>query len=106
MSLDGGPGWREATENPRYPNRSDRGHLVRREYPNWSRATVAKRANADTFHFTNHTPQAAIFNQSTEHWQGIENYVIRNAEDGDKEVSVFVGPIFNTRGPQWKDVRL
>ena len=91
---------------PKYPNRFDRGHLVRREYPNWGTATVAKRANADTFHFTNHTPQAAIFNQSTEHWQGIENYVIRNAEDGDKEVSVFVGPIFNTRGPQWKDVRL
>ena len=91
---------------PRYPNRFDRGHLVRREYPNWGTATVAKRANADTFHFTNCTPQAAVFNQSAKHWQGIENYVIRNAEDGDEDVSVFVGPIFNARDPQWNGVRV
>ncbi len=93
-------------EQPKYPLRFDRGHLVRREYPNWGTATVAKRANADTFHFTNCTPQAAVFNQSAKHWQGIENYVIRNAEEGDENVSVFVGPVFNTKDPEWKGVRV
>lgn len=91
---------------PKYPLRFDRGHLIRREYPNWGTATVAKRANADTFHFTNCTPQAAVFNQSAKHWQGIENYVIRNAEEGDENVSVFVGPVFNTRDPEWNDIRV
>ncbi|MEO8069379.1 MAG: DNA/RNA non-specific endonuclease [Flavobacteriales bacterium] len=91
---------------PKYPLRFDRGHLIRREYPNWGTATVAKRANADTFHFTNCTPQAAVFNQSAKHWQGIENYVIRNAEEGDENVTVFVGPVFNARDPQWNDVRV
>ncbi len=44
-------------------NPLDRGHLVRRTAVNWG--AEAEQANADTFHFTNCTPQMAGFNQQT-----------------------------------------
>jgi endonuclease G len=47
-------------------NRLDRGHLVRREDPNWG--DDAEVANADTFHFTNCSPQMDIVNQRTWAW--------------------------------------
>lgn len=50
----------EQTGEAVYSNNAlDRGHLVRRLDPAWgSSRTVAKRANNDTFHFTNCTPPA------------------------------------------------
>jgi endonuclease G len=42
----------------------DRGHLTRREDVNWGSNERAVRANADTFHFSNCTPQQKQFNES------------------------------------------
>ena len=42
----------------------DRGHLVRRQDPSWGTPIRAKRADADTFHFANCTPQGVTFNES------------------------------------------
>ena len=39
-----------------------RGHMTRREDPNWGAPTVAKKANEDTFHVTNACPQVQGFN--------------------------------------------
>ncbi len=75
----------------------DRGHLTRRNDPTWGSVKEAKRANADTFHFTNCTPQQWRFNQSTEIWQGIERYVLeKGVSDNtvDTRVSVLQGPLF------------
>lgn len=71
-------------------NRLDRGHLVRREDPNWGAA--AELANEDTFHFTNCAPQMDIVNQKT--WLGLENYILQNARVWKERCSVFTGPIF------------
>jgi endonuclease G, mitochondrial len=50
----------------------DRGHLTRRSDPTWGTPQEAERANADTFHFTNASPQHFRFNQSARFWQGVE----------------------------------
>jgi len=71
-------------------NDLDRGHLVRRLDPVWG--NVAKQANEDTFHFTNCSPQHKNFNQIT--WQGLEDYILKNADLFNLKVNVFTGPIF------------
>jgi endonuclease G, mitochondrial len=72
----------------------DRGHLVRRQDPNWGEESVARLANSDTFHFTNCSPQYFQFNQSAELWQGLENFILTNTDQDDLLASVFTGPIF------------
>ena len=59
----------------------------------------AERANADTFHFTNCSPQHFRFNESAKFWQGVERFVLENgllADDDRKPICVFQGPIFNS----------
>lgn len=76
----------------------DRGHLTRRSDPTWGDREAAQRANADTFHFTNATPQHFRFNQSAKFWQGAERFVLEKgvlAQDVGKPISVFQGPIFS-----------
>lgn len=70
----------------------DRGHMVRREDPNWGELEIAQRANIDTFHFTNACPQMAAVNQRV--WLGLENYVLLNTRKHAMKVSVFTGPVF------------
>src|SRR5512140_2814979 len=54
--IDGRVGEEYQTSNELYArNRLDRGHLVRREDPVWGEE--AAQGNADTFHFTNCSPQ-------------------------------------------------
>jgi endonuclease G len=71
-------------------NPFDRGHLTRRQDPNWG--TDAAKANADTFHFTNSAPQHAKLNQKT--WLDLEDYILNNAQVFELKVSVFTGPVF------------
>jgi endonuclease G len=85
-------------------NALDRGHLVRRLDPVWG--AQARRGNDDTFHFTNCSPQHERFNQSSELWQGLENYILEHADAADRKVTVFTGPVFGARDPLYKGVRL
>ena len=74
-----------------YKNNSlDRGHLVRRRDPVWG--DLAKKANKDTFHFTNCVPQHSKLNQKN--WLELENYILDNAENSNLKVTVFTGPVF------------
>jgi endonuclease G, mitochondrial len=73
-------------------NPLDRGHMVRREDPVWGPLAVARRGNADTFHYTNSCPQMGTVNQQV--WLGLENYVLRHTREDDMRVSVFTGPFF------------
>ncbi len=72
----------------------DRGHMVRREDPNWGddEATV-RRANYDTFHLTNCSPQHGKFNRNIATWQGLENYLLENTRTLGFRASVFTGPV-------------
>lgn len=85
-------------------NALDRGHLVRRLDPVWG--PQAGRANDDTFHFTNCSPQHERFNQGQDLWQGLENYILDHADVRDRKVTVFTGPVMDDRDPIYKGVRL
>jgi endonuclease G len=81
-----------------------RGHLTRREDPNWGVALSAQRANNDTFHHTNACPQAQnAFNGSQKVWQGIENFVLNAADDSNLRVTVITGPVFSDDDPAYDD---
>jgi endonuclease G, mitochondrial len=85
-------------------NALDRGHLVRRLDPVWG--PQAGRANDDTFHFTNCSPQHERFNQGQDRWQGLENYILNNADARNRKVTVFTGPVMDEDDPVYKGIRL
>jgi endonuclease G, mitochondrial len=87
-------------------NALDRGHLVRRLDPAWGSLNEALLANNDTFHFTNCSPQHARFNQNDETWQGIENYLINQAQEERKRLTIFTGPVLTEDDPLYRSVRL
>ena len=75
----------------------DKGHLVRREDVAWGRdyASVV-RANGDTFHVTNCSPQVALFNQSIrgeDNWGDLENLVLTEA--AQERLCLFGGPVLD-----------
>jgi endonuclease G len=82
----------------------DRGHMVRREDPNWDPAVpvgnpdgvvteLAKRANFDTFHYTNSAVQHHDFNAGHAKWLGLEDYILNSAKTHGFRACVFSGPI-------------
>ncbi|MDZ4820667.1 MAG: DNA/RNA non-specific endonuclease [Planctomycetota bacterium] len=88
-------------------NPFDRGHLVRRLDPAWGRTAAAiKRANDDTFHFTNCSPQHSRFNQGQNLWAGLEDYLLDKADAEDRKMTVFTGPIFGTSDPNYRGVMI
>lgn len=90
-----------------WSHKFDRGHLTRRNDPTWGATEEeAERANADTFHFTNCSPQHFRFNQSADFWQGIERYVLEQGvlQPGRaKRLTVLQGPVLNDRDDLWAD---
>ena len=83
-------------------NDFDRGHLVRREDPNWG--ADAATANRDTFHFTNCAPQLSGFNQRT--WLELEDYILDNTRRVRERASVFTGPVFRDDDPVYRGVAI
>lgn len=83
-------------------NLLDRGHLVRREDPNWG--DEAETANEDTFHFTNCSPHMAAFNQRT--WLSLEDYILKNTRRWEERVSVFTGPVFDDNDMVYRGVQI
>jgi endonuclease G, mitochondrial len=84
----------------------DRGHLTRRSDPTWGTPAEAERANADTFHFTNASPQHFRFNQSARFWQGVERYILEtgiNQAGPAARLCVFQGPLFDDSIDWWID---
>ncbi|GLZ29644.1 hypothetical protein Lesp02_18340 [Lentzea sp. NBRC 105346] len=78
-------------------NRLDRGHIARRADLCWGAAAQAKKANRDSFFFTNITPQMDDFNQSTKQglWGRLEDAVLADVDVDDLKISVYGGPVFN-----------
>lgn len=74
-----------------------RGHMTRREDPNWGDDDTAARSDADTFHITNVAPQRQGFNAGI--WLDLENYVLDNTDDHDLRVTVVTGPILSEDDP-------
>lgn len=87
----------------------DRGHMVRRQDPNWDPSTrrgsgskLAERANRDTFHYTNAAPQHSDMNQGKELWLGLEDYILENARTSGFKACVFTGPVNRDDDPEIK----
>jgi endonuclease G len=83
-------------------NGLDRGHLVRRQDPNWG--DEAQIANTDTFHFTNCSPQMSAFNQKT--WLELENYILENTRRWNARATVFTGPVFAADDRVYRGIRI
>ena len=83
-------------------NGLDRGHLVRRQDPNWG--DEAKTANIDTFHFTNCSPQMSGFNQKT--WLELEDYILNNTQRWKARATVFSGPMFADDDRLYRGIRI
>jgi endonuclease G, mitochondrial len=74
----------------------DKGHIVRRNDVTWGDTyEQVQRANGDTFHLTNCSPQVAGFNQSMRDglWGELENIVFEQAEA--EQYTIFAGPVLD-----------
>lgn len=82
-----------------FPGDFDRGHMVRREDPNWGLPDEARLADADTFHYTNAALQHASLNRSRQRWLGLEEYILRSAQTHGLRACVFSGPVLDDADP-------
>lgn len=89
-------------------NRLDRGHVARRADLLWGELAEAKKANKDSFFFTNITPQMDDFNQSGKGglWGRLEDAVFENTEVESLKVSLFGGPVFREDDREFRNVKL
>ena len=79
-----------------FPGDLDRGHMVRREDPNWGDSkALAQLANDDTFHYTNASPQHLGLNRNRSTWQGLENHILNSTKTHAFRATVFTGPLFD-----------
>ncbi|HEU4444593.1 MAG TPA: DNA/RNA non-specific endonuclease [Nitrososphaeraceae archaeon] len=89
-------------------NRLDRGHIARRADLVWGGLPEAKRANKDSFFFTNIAPQMETFNQSKLGglWGLLEDAVFENTDVENLKVSIFGGPVFRENDPEFRGAKL
>jgi endonuclease G len=81
----------------------DKGHIVRREDVCWGQTYAqVRRANGDTFHTTNCSPQIKSFNRSVlgeTNWGDLENVVLAAARS--ERLSLFAGPVLAADDPKF-----
>lgn len=83
----------------------DKGHIIRREDVNWGDSySEVKRANGDTFHITNCSPQVRDFNRSNMRgiWGRMENDILRQARA--EKYCIFSGPLLLDADPVFKGI--
>jgi endonuclease G len=84
----------------------DKGHIVQRDSVCWGKDYAqVQRANGDTYHVTNCSPQTSKYNQSAQgvdNWGDLENEILKQAKT--EKVSVFAGPIFADNDPEFHGV--
>jgi endonuclease G len=91
-----------------YGNQKDgyfsRGHMTRRQDPDWGGKARATIADGDTFHATNAAPQVQHFNDGL--WGDIEDYLLKNCAKDQMRISVFTGPVFDKHDPELFGVKV
>ena len=89
-------------------NKLDRGHIARRADLVWGTLTEAKRANKDSFYFTNICPQMDKFNQGNKGgiWGKLEDAVFDEVEVENLRVSLFGGPVFHEDDQSYRNSKL
>ncbi len=78
----------------------DKGHMVKREDPQWGPADIATEAAKSTFFFSNCAPQVGDLNRKE--WRVLEDYILKkesaNVKDSLK-ICVFTGPVLSDDDP-------
>ncbi len=89
-------------------NPLDRGHIARRADLVWGSPAEARKANVDSFFFTNIAPQHRAFNQSrlSGIWGELENAVFADVDVAELRISVLGGPLFRPDDPVHRGVRI
>lgn len=89
-------------------NRLDRGHIARRADLTWGDEAEAQHANADSFFFTNISPQMEGFNQSRQGglWGRLENALYEDVEVDRLRCSVFGGSAFHEDDQLYRGVQI
>lgn len=85
----------------------DRGHMVRREDPNWAPEDApdeAQTANDDTFHYVNAAPQHSTLNQGKALWLGLEDYILESTRTHGFRACVFTGPVLRDEDDEDEEV--
>lgn len=81
----------------------DKGHLVRRDDVCWGKSlNDIRKANGDTFHTTNCSPQTAGFNRSAsgeDNWGDLENLVQK--QSASETATIFSGPVLADGDPSF-----
>lgn len=83
----------------------DKGHLVRRDAVCFGADYAeVQRANGDSYHITNCSPQVKGFNRSMERgeWGLLENHILREARD--ERLCIFSGPVLSRNDPYFAGV--
>ncbi|MES2697920.1 MAG: DNA/RNA non-specific endonuclease [Verrucomicrobiota bacterium] len=91
-------------------NPVDRGHVARRADLCWGGKDEAELANADSFYFSNITPQHEAFNQSGNRdydkrggkWGRLENAIFDSEHPHKLRVSLIGGPVFGEKDPTFE----
>ena len=96
------PEWAQTDDSLYYKNEFDKGHIVRRTDPVWGKQSLAKRANDDTFHYTNCSPQHKRFNEQGGIWFQLEQHIQKQAKD--QRLCVLSGPVFGANDPLYRGV--
>lgn len=75
----------------------DKGHIVQRDSVCWGKTyALVQRANGDTYHVTNCSPQTSQFNQGSrgvDNWGDLESQIMKNAKT--QQLTVIAGPVFS-----------
>ncbi len=77
----------------------DKGHLVKREDPQWGKDdAIAALAARATFFYTNCVPQLPELNR--QEWRNLEDYILKKESAPSKlKVNVFTGPVLSEQDP-------
>ncbi len=89
-------------------NDLDRGHIARRADLLWGSLEEAKKANSDSFFFTNIAPQMSDFNQSGLDgiWGKLEDAVFNEVDVENLKISLIGGPIFNDDDRSYRKIKI
>jgi endonuclease G len=89
-------------------NKLDRGHVARRADLGWGSLEEAKHAEADSFFYTNITPQHERYNQSKRAglWGRLEDAVYEDVDVEDLRISVAGGPILQDDDPEYRGIKI
>ena len=92
------------TDNSLYAGTDlDRGHIAKREDLLWGGKGPAKRANDDSFCYTNATPQHEKFNRlAPALWKSLEDELFRQVDVDNLKISLVGGPIFGSNDRSFK----